>query len=161
VRRHWHCLQRIPTFSQYEFHSYAPMLGIRESYRLVAEYVLTQHDLMATLAKQTHPDIIAVADHAMDVHGGGSRHVGGELKGPYGIPYRCLIPKGMTNLLAACRGAGFSHIAASSCRLNRTMTGIGHAAGLAAAQAAREDIAVTDVDVKKIQDQLELPTAAR
>ena len=30
-----------------------------------------------------------------------------------------LVPKGSVNLLAACRGASFSHVAASSCRLSR------------------------------------------
>ena len=161
VKAHWHCLQRNPTFSEYEFDSHAPLLGIRESYRVVSEYVLTQHDLAATLKEQHHSDIIAVADHAMDVHGAGGRRVHGELKGPYGIPYRCLIPKGTTNLLVACRGAGFSQIAASSCRLNRTMTALGQAAGLAAAQVVRKDVSVRDVDVAEIQHQLDLPLPAR
>ena len=157
VKAHWHCMQRYPTFSNYEFDSHAPMLGIRESYRVVTDYVLTQHDLVATLKGQTHPDIIAVADHAMDVHGAGGRRVHGALKGPYGVPYRCLLPKRTTNLLVACRGAGFSQIAASSCRLNRTMTALGHAAGLAAAQAVQEDVCVRDVDVNAIQSELDLP----
>lgn len=157
VKSHWHCMQRYPTFSKYEFDSHAPMLGIRESYRVVTDYVLTQHDLAATLKNQTHSDIIAVADHAMDVHGTGGRRVHGELKGPYGIPYRCLLPKGTTNLMVACRGAGFSQIAASSCRLNRTMTALGHAAGLAAAQAVRQEIPVREVDVKTMQRELDLP----
>jgi hypothetical protein len=161
VKTHWHCLQRNPTFSEYEFDSHAPMLGIRESYRVVTDYVLTQHDLAATLKEQHHSDIIAVADHAMDVHGAGGRRIHGELKGPYGIPYRCLIPKGTTNLLVARRGAGFSQIAASSCRLNRTMTALGHAAGLAAAQVVRKDVSVRDVDVAEIQHQLDLPLPAR
>lgn len=157
VQTHWRWLQENPTFAEYEFDSYAPMLGIRESHRVVTEYVLTQHDLTATLTRQTHPDIIAVADHAMDVHGRGGRRVHGELKGPYGVPYRCLIPKGATNLLVACRGAGFSHIAASSCRLNRTMTALGHAAGLAAAQVVKRDVPVRQADVKKLQCELDLP----
>ena len=159
VKTHWHCMQRYPTFSEYEFDSHAPMLGIRESYRVVAEYVLTQHDLAATLEKQTHADIIAIADHAMDVHGNGGRRVHGELKGPYGVPYRCLLPRGTSNLLVACRGAGFSQIAASSCRLNRTMTSLGHAAGLAAAQAVKKDISVREVDVRAIQRELDLSLA--
>ncbi|MHB8900724.1 MAG: sulfatase-like hydrolase/transferase [Thermoguttaceae bacterium] len=161
VHAHWHCLQRKPTFSAYEFDSHAPMLGVRESYRVVSEYVLTQHDLTATLEGHNHPDMIAVADHAMDVHGEGGRRVGGELKGSYGIPYRCLLPKQTTNLLVACRGAGFSQIAASSCRLNRTMLAIGHAAGLAAAQAVAKDLPVRNVDVEEIQRQLDLPLPAR
>jgi len=104
----------------------------------------------------SHADVIAVADHAMDVHGEGGRRVHGELKGPYGVPYRCLVPKGSVNLLVACRGASFSHIAASSCRLSRTMVQLGHAAGLAAAMAVKADLAVTEIDVAALQSQLGL-----
>jgi hypothetical protein len=156
VQAQWHWLQANPVFAPYEFDSFAPMLGIRESYRVVGEYVLTQNDLTAGLARQSHPDVIAVADHSLDVHGSGSRRVSGELKGPYGIPYRCLIPKGRPNLLVACRGAGFSHVAASSCRLSRTMIALGHAAGLAAAQAAQRDVPVGRIDVALLQKQLDL-----
>ena len=66
---------------------------------------------------------------------------------PYGVPYECLLPRELDNLLAACRGAGLSHIAASSCRLSRTMMGFGHAAGLAVADAAPRDADLGDVDV--------------
>jgi hypothetical protein len=135
VLAHWHWLQPYPHFKDYELKDIAPMLGIRESYRVVTEYILTECDVRGGLARQKHKDIIAIADHALDVHGGGPGIK--EVKEPYGIPYRCLIPKGWKNLLVACRGAGFSHIAASSCRLSRTMIALGHAAGLAAAKAAR------------------------
>ena len=154
VQAHWHWLQGFPTFAGYELDSVAPMLGVRESYRVVGEYVLTQHDLLAGLDKQCHPDIIAIADHPMDVHGAGSRRVSGALKGPYGIPYRCLLPKGMANVLVACRGASFSHIAASSCRLSRTMIALGHAAGLAAAMAAKQGVAVSEIDVADLRTRL-------
>jgi hypothetical protein len=124
---------------------------------VVGEYVLTQHDLLAGLEKQDHPDIIAIADHAMDVHGAGGKHVHGELKGAYGIPYRCLIPKGQTNLLIACRGASFSHIAASSCRLSRTMIALGRAAGVAAAMAATSNASVGKIDVAALRCSLGMP----
>ena len=148
VLAHWHWLQPYPHFKDYELKDIAPMLGIRESYRVVTEHILTEGDVRAGLAKQKHEDIIAVADHALDVHGGGPGIK--ELKGPYGIPYRCLIPKGWKNLLVACRGAGFSHIAASSCRLSRTMVALGHAAGLAAAEAARNGKGVGEVNVARL-----------
>ena len=154
VQAQWHWLQAMPPFDGYEFHSFAPMLGIRESYRVVTEYVLRQQDLEAGLDGQTHPDIIAVADHSMDVHGAGSRRVHGHLSGPYGIPYRCLVPKDADNLLVACRGAGFSHIAASSCRLSRTIIQLGHAAGLAAAMAVEEGLPVTEVDTNALRQIL-------
>ena len=154
ARAHWHLLQRT-SYPDYEFHSFAPMLGIRESYRVVGEYVLTEHDISAGLGKEVHPDIVAIADHAFDTHGSG----GGvrELESPYGIPYRCLIPKGCTNLLVACRGASVSHIAASSCRLSRTMMALGHAAGLAAVQAAETGRPVNALDIRAIQEELQMP----
>ncbi|MBN1341695.1 MAG: FAD-dependent oxidoreductase [Phycisphaerae bacterium] len=160
AQAHWRSMQENPTFSMFELHSLAPMLGIRESYRVVGEYVLTQNDLLATIAKQTHPDVTALADHSMDVHGKGAQRVHGELKGPYGIPYRCLIPKGWENLLVACRGASFSHIAASSCRLSRTMIQLGRAAGAAAAMAAKDDVPVREIDVAALQKQLGIPASA-
>lgn len=154
VQAHWHTFQAKPAFASYEFHSYAPMLGIRESYRVVGEYVLTQHDLMAGLSGQSHADIVALADHSMDVHGRGSRRVRGELDEPYGIPYRCLVVRGWTNLLVAGRCASFSHIAASSCRLSRTMLALGRAAGAGAAQAARSGVPVGEIDVPALQEEL-------
>ena len=156
VQAHWRWLQTNPVFSTYEFDSFAPMLGIRESHRVVGQYVLTQHDLSAGLRQQTHPDIIAIADHRMDVHGAGRQRVAGELKGPYGIPYRCLVPQGSTNLLVACRGASFSHIAASSCRLSRTMIALGHAAGRGAAMAVESNVPVGQINVAALQKELGL-----
>ena len=128
----WHHLQRTyEEFAHYRISWVAPALGIRESQRIICEYMLTEHDLIQGLGHQSHPDIIAVTDHAMDTHGVTSRGCG-ELNGPYGIPLRCLVPKGFTNLFISCRAAGFSAIAASSCRLTRTMMQLGQAAGLAA-----------------------------
>jgi hypothetical protein len=69
-----------------------------------------------------------------------------ELKVGYGIPFRCLMPLEYDNLLVACRGASFSHIAASSCRLSRTMMVLGEAAGAAAAVAVRQGRMLEDVD---------------
>ena len=94
---------------------------------------------------------------SLDVHGAGHGRIRGRQSAPYGIPYRCLIPKGRTNLLVACRGASFSQIAASSCRLSRTMIALGHAAGLAAAMAAQNHVPVTQIDVPTLQRRLGMP----
>lgn len=155
VEAHWRWLHQYPTFADYEFCQFAPMLGVRESYRVLGEYVLREQDLLAGLANQKHADIIAQADHSMDIHAGGAGSICIELAGPYGIPYRCLVPRGKENLLVACRGASFSHIAASSCRLSRTIIALGHAAGLAAAQAAISNVPVSKVNVAAIQRELE------
>ena len=141
ARAHWRWLQEVPEFQGYELDEVAPMLGIRESYRVVTQYVLNENDVRAGLKNQQHDDIIAVADHPCDIHGAGGGL--GELETAYGIPYRCLLPAGpWDNLLVACRGAGFSKIAASSCRLQRTMIQLGHAAGVASAMAVEAEAAV-------------------
>jgi len=154
VRTHWHWLQQIPEFQQYELAEIAPMLGIRESYRVVTQYVLNEHDLRAGLPNQQHRDLVAVADHPCDIHGAGG-HLAA-VNTAYGVPYRCLVPAGAwENLLVACRGAGFSKIAASSVRLQRTMIQLGHAAGMAAAMAAKNNTAVGRIDVDQLVERLD------
>ncbi|MDP6117623.1 MAG: FAD-dependent oxidoreductase [Planctomycetota bacterium] len=147
VYAYWHAAQTaMDEFQSYRISWIAPALGVRESSRIIGEYVLTQHDLLTGLSGQTHSDIIAIADHAMDTHGRDTGRQGcGELAEPYGVPFRCLIPQGFRNLLIACRAASFSSIAASSCRLSRTMVQFGQAAGAAAwiAKDAGVDVSQT------------------
>ena len=145
----------VPTkgFATWSIAGIAPRLGVRETRRIVGEYVLTEHDVQAGRTKQTHDDIIAITDHAVDIHG--SRHRLYEVpNGPYGIPYRCLLPKGADNLLIASRAAGFSHVAASSCRLSRQMMALGQAAGTAAAMAGKARVSPARIDVEALQGAL-------
>ncbi len=166
VRAHWHFVQaHWPEFRSFRMTWIAPMLGIREGRRVVCEKMLTEDDILRGLAGQTDPDIIAIADHSLDRHGEGGRCP--EVEQPYGVPYRCLVPKGLRNLLVACRGAGFSSIAASSCRLTRTMMQLGQAAGTAAAIAAERGIELPDVPppdlragLRRQHVQLEWPMTA-
>jgi len=153
VRAHWHWLQQ-ERYPGYELDEIAPMLGIREGHRVVTKYVLSEHDIVAGLPGQRHADLIAVADHPCDIHGAGGGL--GEVKTAYGVPYRCLIPAGSWgNFLVACRGSGFSKIAASSVRLQRTMIQLGHAAGMAAAMAVKGETSVDKIDVETLVERLD------
>lgn len=141
LRAHWHHTQTVfPEFQNFRITWVAPGLGVREGPRLVARYVLTEHDLDAGLTGQTHDDFITIADHSKDTHGADSDASDRNLKQPYGVPYRCLLPREIDNLAIACRGAGFSTIGASSCRLSRTMMQLGQAAGTAAALAKQKHL---------------------
>jgi glycine/D-amino acid oxidase-like deaminating enzyme len=166
VQAHWRHMQTVyPEFQRYALAWIAPTLGVRESWRIIGETVLTEHDLLAGLSGQKQQDIIALADHAMDTHGTSTGRAGcREMREPYGIPYRCMIPKNFTNLLVACRGAGFSSLAASSCRLSRTMMQLGQAAGTAAAIASDKRLSLPEVPIGELRArlraqwvQLELP----
>jgi hypothetical protein len=154
VLGHWHDLQtRFAEFRRYRIASVAPALGVRESRRIVGEYALTENDLLAGISRQQHPDIVCLADHVLDTHGSHSRG-GGELREPYGVPYRCLVPKGCRNLLIACRAASFSSLAASSCRLSRTMMQLGQAAGTAAALAKELHVDLPAVPAEPLRARL-------
>jgi hypothetical protein len=167
VVEHFHWLQRLEPkpglrwtrftggrgYGTWSICGVAPRLGVRESRRILGDYVLTERDCRAGVKGQTHGDIVAISDHAVDLHGRKGRLY--EVpNGPYGIPYRCLLPKGVANLIVASRAASFSHIAASSCRLCRTMMTLGQAAGNAAALCVRHDIAPRQVDGAALQAAL-------
>ncbi|MBM3858880.1 MAG: FAD-dependent oxidoreductase [Verrucomicrobia bacterium] len=154
VRAHWHHFQNYAEeFRRFRLTWVAPALGVRETRRIVGEYVLTENDLYAGLSGQKHSDIVCLADHMMDTHGGHSKHRG-ELTEPYGVPYRCLVPKGFRNLLVASRASSFSSLAASSCRLSRTMMQLGQAAGTAAALAKELNVDLTAVPADRLRDAL-------
>jgi hypothetical protein len=74
---------------------------------------------------------------------------------PYAIPYRSLTPRredAEDLLVPVCISA--SHVAFGSVRMEPTLMLLGHAAGLAAAQAARRSVAVQDVDIEELQRSL-------
>jgi hypothetical protein len=154
VRAHWHDIQtRCAEFRGYRLDSIAPVLGVRETKRVTGEFVLTQNDLDAGISGQKHADIICLADHPCDTHGGHNKGIK-PLREPYGVPLRCLIPRGTRNLLITCRAASFSSIAASSCRLSRTMMQLGQAAGTAVALAKELKIEVPDVPPESLRESL-------
>jgi len=142
ILAHWHHVQLVfPEFQDFRISWVAPGLGIREGPRLIGRYILTEHDLIAGISDQTHEDIITIADHPRDTHGADTGRAGtSELTEPYGVPFRCLLPVEIDNLAVACRGASFSSVAASSCRLSRTMMQLGQAAGTAVALATKDHL---------------------
>lgn len=153
VLAHWHWVQsEYPEFRAYRLAWVAPALGVRETVHLQCDYQLTELDLTQGLSGQKHADLIALADHALDRHGegGGCR----ELEQPYGIPWRCLLPKGLGNVLVASIAAGFNQAAATSCRLSRTMLQLGQAAGTAVALSRQRSVSLRELDPAELRKAL-------
>jgi len=148
ARAHWHLLQTRFAFDDWKLVWLSPRLGIRETHRLIGRYVLREQDIDAGLDHHAHDDVIAIADHSVDFHGARPSR---EVPQPYGVPFRCLLTEEITNLVVACRGASFSSIAASSCRLSRTMMVLGQAAGTAAALFGD---GINDFDSSALRQQL-------
>ncbi|NQU23140.1 MAG: FAD-dependent oxidoreductase [Candidatus Nealsonbacteria bacterium] len=118
--------------------NYVP--GVRESRRLVGDYMMNQQDY----DKQTvHPDTVAFTDWGPDVHhpegfwvkGNDCIHVYQGRR--TSIPYRTLYSKNIENLFMAGRCHSATHIALGGTRVMRPMCATGQAAGTAAAIAQR------------------------
>jgi len=150
-------------FKGYLLKQVAPLLGIRESYRLVADEILTQQDCLTTnLISSCDPDatdFIALSDHAFDICG---QQFDPQVTEVYGVPFGCLVPSaGPNNLLVACRGAGFDHVAASSCRLQKVMIQLGTAAAHGAYLAAQKGIAVRELVGEEVAAAMDMATMIR
>lgn len=129
----------------------AIQIGIRESRKIEGEYTLTVDDLMK---RARFEDAIAVANYSIDIHspdGSGTYQyyfMDGEW---YEIPYRCLIPKGISNMLVAGRCISSTHEAQASFRVMPFCSEIGQAAGTAVAVAKEEGATLREVNIEKVQ----------
>ncbi|WP_168735490.1 FAD-dependent oxidoreductase [Cohnella fermenti] len=160
IGAHWQKLRKLDFFADYRLRETFPLAGIRESHRLVGRHVLREQDVRAGFLRQDRrEELIAYADHALDTHG--ESHIDGpnlkELAMPYGVPLDCLLPQELDNLIVATRGASFTHIAAASCRLSRTMMALGEAAGIATAIAVEAGTGYSAADAGLIRERLQLP----
>jgi hypothetical protein len=72
----------------------------------------------------------------------------------YDIPYRCLVPKRVENLLAAGRNLSSDVYAQSGARLILCCLSMGEAAGTACCLSLDEGISPRSIDVKKLQNEL-------
>ena len=72
----------------------------------------------------------------------------------YDIPYGCLIPKGVGNLLVAGRCSGYTHEAMASTRVMSTCMAVGEAAGRAARLALRQGVPPSALDVDVLRKEL-------
>ena len=128
----------------------APRIGVRESRRVIGEYLLTENDLVQG---RIHDDRIAIARYPIDPWEP-------DRKNPffsvplYGIPYGCIVPKGVDGLLVAGRCISGTHIAMSSYRVMPIVSSIGQAAGVAAALACLHRTQPRNLEVTDIQHTL-------
>ncbi len=135
----------------------SPVIGIREGYRIVGDYVLTVDDLRAG---RSFDDTIAVGTFYLDGHKPDDDKRTYILDPddlavpPYDIPLRSIIAKDGENLLMAGRCLSADQLALSSARVMTTCSMMGAAAAAAASLAVRQDRDVRSVDVREIQSAL-------
>ncbi len=142
----------IPGFENAYVDRVAPFMGIRESRRIVGEYILTEQDIFDCAR---FPDAIGVASYPVDLH----HPVGGDCTlmwcpDCYDIPYRCLVPQKIDGLLCAGRNISATHLALASVRVMGPAMCLGEAAGKAAALCVKEGVEPRALNVQKLQKAL-------
>lgn len=140
---------KIPGFEGSFIMSVASMPGIRESRRVKGKYVLSEKDY---INRAKFEDAIARTAYPVDIHGLQDK-VMPEIKpfkrGEYfEVPFRCLVPENVSNLLVAGRCISSTFIAQSSIRIQATCRATGEAAGIAAAYCAKRGIDTSNFDGK-------------
>jgi hypothetical protein len=70
------------------------------------------------------------------------------------IPYRAILPTGLTNILVVGKAISATHDAQPAIRMQADMENMGGVAALAAAQATREGQSLQDLDVRVLQARL-------
>ena len=187
----------VPGFENSWLIDTAPLLGVRDSRRILGEYVLTGFDIAS---RKRHDDVITISQHGFDMHhptdvgnikwitaeiDGQRRYVIGNATGyasssfppggkeafcdhlgrtgadmdfprpsVYDIPYRCLTPVKVENLLVAGRCLSADFAGQSGSRLILACSNMGQAAGTAVAMSLKQDIPPRKLDVKALQREL-------
>ena len=144
-------------------------LYIREARRMQGEYILTQHDLQTNRTKY---DSVGMASYNVDIREiqwvaktvtrfplvGLEVLMEGYLSmpvEPYEIPYRSLLPRysECSNLLVPV-ALSASHVAYASFRMEPQYMIVGQSAGVAAAMAVKQGVAVHRIDIPALQARL-------
>ena len=138
-------------------------LNIRESRRITGDYVLTFED---SIHGRSFADLVCRWRSNYDTHFPSSANVSdraqdwvvllGLWRRPIvgNIPYRCLLPKGIDNLLVVGKSFSVDHDTGIGARMQRDLQHLGEAAGVAAALAVRDGTTAREVPIEKLQEEL-------
>ena len=133
-------------------------IGVRESRHIFGEYRLTVDDC---LEGRVPADAILLASNSVDVHGRfgpmSNQYMTVKNGEWYGVPYRCLVPQKVENLLVAGRCLSAESEAAGAVRVMPPVMAMGQAAGTAAALCVKTGATPRTLDatalVKTLKDQ--------
>lgn len=160
--RYYH--QYLPGYSRMRLVATGALLGIRETRRIKGDYVLALEDFKS---RALFNDEIGRYCYPVDIHVtrpndeteykrfekefADMRYAKGE---SYGIPYRCLLPRGLQNVLVAGRCVSTDRSMLGSLRVMPGCFITGQAAGQAAALAVAGNALPRDLDVRSLQGAL-------
>lgn len=144
--------EKIQGFQSSYLVEFATQIGIRETRRIIGEFVLTEDSVMNG---EQYEDAICFGAWPVEYHDAQhNKTIKTYLKQNYQIPYRTLIPKKVNNLWVAGRSISTTHFANASTRVMAPSTALGQAAGVAAAISIDQKVNQYDVNISMLQREL-------
>lgn len=144
-------------------HYICPLVGIRQSRQIVGDYVQTMGD---QLFRPHFEDCVGWSSAKYDCHSQdpenqddlpilwvwflGKREVG--MGGQ--IPYRVMLPKGLSNIWVPCRAASSTDEANYQLRTIRNRFRLGEAASISVAMCLRDGVDSRGIDLAELQNRL-------
>ena len=145
----------VPGFGDASISGMSPRIGIRETRRVVGDYVLSADDV---LQARKRDDGVAKGCHHVDIHqdGMGQIRIPVAEGGSYDIPLGSLLPKGLENVVVAGRCLSASREAQGSARVMGSCMAMGHAAGSLTAMSASQSnhSRLRDIPVGRLRQAL-------
>ncbi|HJN11379.1 MAG TPA: FAD-dependent oxidoreductase [Pirellulaceae bacterium] len=131
----------------------ASQVGVRETRHILGDYVLSGQDV---LEGRRFDDAIARCSYPIDIHDpqGPRGRLEGIRSEHYEIPYRCLVPRQVDNLLVAGRPISADHEGAASARVIPPCYATGQAAGTAAALSIKQGVTPRELDTELLRSTL-------
>jgi hypothetical protein len=145
--------KRVPGFEESAFSAMAPKIGVRETRRILGDYVLTDDDVLQ--GRKTEEGI-AKGGHEYDIHGAGTDHIRDQVRdgGSYDIPFGCIVPRELDNVFIAGRCLSSTRGAHGTARVMGTCMATGQAAGTAAAMCVSENRKSREIRIKELRARL-------
>ena len=137
----------LPGYEQCRCIASGTTVGVRESRRVLGDYIITAEEL-------AEGKRFGDAEFIVDIHnpaGAGQAEARIQYCKPYDLPYRCFVPRGIENLYTAGRCISGTHRAHASYRVMSICMAMGEAVGIAAALCARKGCTPRTLDVGELQ----------
>jgi hypothetical protein len=145
--------RRVPGFADAFVADSAFRLGVRETHKVVGEYSLAEDDVLGC---RNFEDGIGRSTWPIEQHVAGGETLWRFLEPGtwYTIPYRCLVPRGVRNLLVAGRCLSADAMAFASVRVIGPCMLEGQAVAVAARHLRDHDVPARDADIDQIRHDL-------
>lgn len=148
--------KHIPGFANSRIKAIAPLLGVRETRRIVGDFILSVDDLVAG---RTFPDVIGLSGYGWDLPDPKrpSHQPMTDVKRRLSyvpIPYRCMVPRPVANLICPGRAISVERDVLGPLRVQAPCMAMGEAAGMAAAEVVTHRRTFKDVDVVRLRQRL-------